>query len=306
MRCAVLEVLGDEAAWLPAGSRYELDRHAPTRLGRRRTTVPERGEASADIDLNHRASRVHCEVRRVGDDAWELRDLGSASGTYVRRGPHGPGTRLKDSWTLQDGDELLSPWRVRFSTFQRERLLDHAVAVGDWILFGRDRRLSPGVWPAFGFGGAEPIRAAAVVRDPHVPVRAAVFPDDIVELEGLTVEFFVGADGIPVAALPELQLMYADAAARMVEDLRRLDVTDAELVVTLDGEMRVLPTTRAINPHGTLGALHALSSGGYLGERRDVAAVIRSLFPDEWRLEEGLRDELAVLSPEDAVALCQR
>jgi pSer/pThr/pTyr-binding forkhead associated (FHA) protein len=71
---------------------------------------PETGPV--DIDLSEAAesghiSRQHGELFRDGDGSWNVRDLGSTNGVFVKGGDAASfGPRITAPRPLQDGDEL--------------------------------------------------------------------------------------------------------------------------------------------------------------------------------------------------------
>jgi hypothetical protein len=91
---------GTATLTLPDGRRVVLDRDKVT-LGR----LPECELAVADSNV----SRRHAEVRRGGDNAWLVADLGSTNGTKVN------GVRISGPRELKDGDEItVGSTTVRF------------------------------------------------------------------------------------------------------------------------------------------------------------------------------------------------
>jgi putative serine protease PepD len=74
-----------------AGSAVELPAEAPFVLGRQR--------GSDLVVRDSRASRRHAELTPQGENRWQLRDLGSANGTYV------DGTRVTEA-ALEGGEDI--------------------------------------------------------------------------------------------------------------------------------------------------------------------------------------------------------
>src|SRR4051812_42789862 len=96
-----------------AGTAVELSGDAPFVLGRQR--------GSDLVVRDSRASRRHAELTPLGDDRWQLRDLGSANGTYV------DGRKVTE--TVIEGGEDVKIGEILFAITRRSPTDEGARAV---------------------------------------------------------------------------------------------------------------------------------------------------------------------------------
>jgi hypothetical protein len=290
VECCAVVFPPDTVAFFPEGQRWEFDRYARTTFGRDRVFAPD-DRAVPDLPmLNRSASRLHCDVRFV-DDQWLLEDLGSPGGTFVN------GRRLLAPTPVTHGDGMDIPCIARFERFRRTRLLDHVVAAGPWTLYGLDRPLSPGVWPALRCDGGDVVRGTAIVRSPGRLLRPAIVPEAREIVGPYVVDIYPGVGGVPLAALPHQNRLDTGVAAHILEALALINNDDAEALIDFDGRVHAIPAMRH-HANAPLPILREAAGRARGGSREDVAATMRGLLPDAWLLEEQLRDELAVLTPD--------
>ena len=84
------------------GLMYEQDKTIDCDLSATEVRTVGRGREECDIVLEIQTiSRIHCEIQRIGRDAYRIRDLGSHNGTFVN------GIRIDREWRqLEAGDRL--------------------------------------------------------------------------------------------------------------------------------------------------------------------------------------------------------
>jgi hypothetical protein len=238
------------------------------------------------------------------DGAWHVLDPGNSNGLYVKR------TRIVQA-QLSEGD-VVRAGRVnlRLECFDAAPLDDVHEYQG-WVCFGRRRPLDHGGrWPAFR-------RHAAMIE-------RAMFDGDA---------FVPGAAGIPLALFAEALRASPDEASAFTELVATTIAQDAseyvtsntatgdagDFMVTWEGALVRLSRRRF---HGLLAgesvdewlprAPHVhIDSESESDAHVDVspqrlAALVRGLFPDAWRAELELREQLAALDDDGVRWLLER
>lgn len=244
--------------------------------------------------------RFHARIFRRGEQ-WFVEDARSAPGTFVDHRQIGD-----QRCPLRPGATLQIPVAARFDTFAGH-LLDDVIATSSaWVLFGRRRPLCVGRFPAFRRRPDGGITRGIVVIGAAPAADIGVAPLEQWREGALWCAAYEDADGVPLDAFlatePPAEAI-AGTAARLAGSIDAA----VDLVVTWDGDVRVLPLSKPSERASSVASVLASALRGPLRAQplgRDaLAAMVRGVFHDEWTEEQRVREELEMASlADDGVA----
>jgi hypothetical protein len=256
-------------------------------------TVIGRGQTQCDVAFD-----VPSLARRHGAFQWRAGKF-FAVDFKTTNGMRVAGQRVNEPHPIAEGDHIeIAGLRAKLEAFDAA-LLDDVEEQRGWILYGRRR----GMWN----------RRGPAFRRRDGRIERAIVAVPLGEDEDVVVH--PDADGVLLArfahALRTSEPDFAAFSSFVVASTAGKEIDASDLVVTWDGALARLPT-RATSQSAISDALshHVLAGSGsdalfsFSPER--LANLVRALFPDAWREERELREQLDALDDEGVRWLLER